>query len=54
MQFNDEDLKIIKEADIAGDAIPYLRSDKRIIQFFPVETLNKILNALIIMIQIII
>ena len=30
MQFNDEDLKIIKEADIAGDAIPYLRSDKTI------------------------
>jgi len=30
VQFNDEDLKIIKEADIAGDAIPYLRSDKTI------------------------
>ncbi len=45
VQFSTEDLKLIEEADIPKDSLPYLRSDKRLVQFLSVELLNKILNA---------
>lgn len=45
VQFSTEDLKLIEEADIPKDSLPYLRSDKRLVQFLSVKLLNKILNA---------
>jgi hypothetical protein len=45
VKFNDEDQKLIEEANIPIGSIDFLRSEKRIIHFLTVETLNKILNA---------
>ena len=45
VQLTDEDFKNIEEADIPKDAVPYLRSEKRLVHFLPVETLNNILNT---------
>ncbi|TXD84103.1 hypothetical protein ESY86_10615 [Subsaximicrobium wynnwilliamsii] len=45
VQFSEEDLKLIEEGGIPKGSITYLRSDKRLVQFLTVETLNEILNA---------
>lgn len=45
VKFSEEDLKFIEEADIPKETIPYLRSEKRLVQFLSIEVLNKIAKA---------
>ncbi|MCB4808477.1 hypothetical protein LG651_09450 [Tamlana sp. 62-3] len=45
VEFSEEDLKYIEEANIPKETIPYLRSEKRLVQFLSIEALKKIAKA---------